>query len=1346
MIAHRSRKGEIEIYPKFIIGKTKDLMIRGGDFYAIWLEDKGTWSTDEQDVIHEVDKYLEQYFEEHKRKFEDSKVRILHMWDSESGVIDQWHKYCQKQMRDSYKELDTNLIFLNQETKKSDYSSKKLPYPLEEGPTPAYDELMSTLYSDEERHKIEWAIGAVVTGQSKKLQKFLVFYGPPGTGKSTVLDIIQMLFDGYYSVFDAESLGSINATFALEQFKSNPLVSICHDADLSRIEKNTVINSLVSHERMTVNEKHKSLYTMKFLTFLFLGTNKPVKITDAKSGVIRRLIDVKPTGNRLSLSKYDRLTKAIAFELGAIAYKCKNIYLEDPTYYNDYKPILMMGESNDFFNFIEDSYLIFKKQDHVTLKQAWEMYKTYCEDAKVPYPFSMRVFKAELKNYFYEYKERFRMGDEWIRSYYSGFKTDVIDGDRQNLKAEEGTKQDSNLIEFKRQHSKLDDICKDCPAQYANDSELPLKKWENVKTVLEDIDTSKLHYVKVPENLIVIDFDLKDEDGNKSFEKNLVEASKWPKTYAELSKSGGGIHLHYIYTGGDPALLSRVYADGIEVKVFTGNSSLRRKVTKCNNETVNPLSSGLPKKEEGKMVNFQTVANEKALRTLIRKNLNKEYHGATKPSVDFIFEALENAYNSGISYDVSDMHNAVLAFAASSTHQADACIKLVSKMHWKSENADASDDGVDQPIIFFDLEVFPNLLLVNWKKIGTKNVNHMINPKPEDIQKLFKYRLVGFNNRRYDNHILYAAGFLGWSIDEIFKLSQKIIYKGEGFFGEAYNISYTDIYDYASTKQSLKKWEIELGIHHQELGLPWDQPVPEELWTKVADYCDNDVIATEAVWFATQGDFTARLILADLAGMSVNDTTNSLTTRIIFGNNKTPQLNYVDLSQDFPGYEFKKVWNDKTKKYDKYNMYRGVDLGFGGYVYAEPGMYGDVALLDVASLHPHSIIAMNLFGDYTAKFAMLVDIRLHIKHKDYETVRHEFNGKLAKYLDNEDTAKQLSGALKIAINSVYGLTSAKFDNPFRDPRNENNIVALRGALFMKTLQDEVMAKGFKVAHIKTDSIKIPDATPEIIDFCMNFAKKYGYTFEHEATYDRICLVNDSTYIAKYQYDQEHDGNEWTATGLQFQIPYVFKKCFSHEDILPRDLCETKEVKTAIHLDMNESFENLVLDDQLNYILATRKPGYDWDHNQPTRKQRELLAEYAEISNDEILKMISNLHAYKFIGRVGLFCPVKPGCGGGIMVREQRKTDGSIAMYAVTGTKGYRWLESEEVIGTAKEADIDISYYDNLVIDAINTISQFGDYEWFVSNDPYPKPLFIGGVPVYDEGNCNPCSPRLSESD
>lgn len=347
----------------------------------------------------------------------------------------------------------------------------------------------------------------------------------------------------------------------------------------------------------------------------------------------------------------------------------------------------------------------------------------------------------------------------------------------------------------------------------------------------------------------------------------------------------------------------------------------------------------------------------------------------------------------------------------------------------------------------------------------------------------------------------------------------------------------------------------------------------------------------------------------------------------------------------FPGYTF-----DHGK-----SLYWGEEVGEGGYVYAEPGMYRAIALLDIASMHPSSIVAERLFGDiYTARFGDILAARLAIKHGEFEKAEKMLDGKLAPYLKDKDAAKNLAQALKIAINSVYGLTSAGFDNPFRDKRNIDNIVAKRGALFMVNLKHAVQDQGFTVAHIKTDSIKIPNATPEIVKFVMDYGKEYGYTFEHEATYDRMCLVNDAVYIARYE-----DG-KWTATGTQFQVPYVFKKLFSREPIEFDDLCETKSVSTALYLDMNEGLPE-------------------------------------------------DAHNYKFVGRVGRFSPIKSGCGGGLLLR---KTDKGYS--AATGSKGYRWMESEEVKKLGKEKDVDRSYYDRLVDEAVETVSQYGDFEQFIS--------------------------------
>lgn len=1263
------KKSTLEVYPDFKVGNFEDFMVRGKSFYAVWDKDTGLWSTDEYKVRQIIDDELESYYEKIEDKFEiDIKVNWATSYTSGS-----WKEYNRwlRDLPDHYHPLDEKLIFSNSQVNKKDYASKRLPYPLKEGSIEAYDEIMSTLYSEEERQKLEWAIGAVISGDSKTIQKFIVLYGEAGAGKSTVLNIVQKLFEGYYTTFEAKALASNSNAFSTEVFKTNPLVAIQHDGDLSRIEDNTKLNSIISHEEMTMNEKYKPSYTSRVNCFLFMATNRPVKITDAKSGIIRRLIDVRPSGNKLSPKRYHELMSQVDFELGAIAYHCLSVYKSmGKDYYSSYRPIDMMFKTDVFFNFVESSYFVFQRQNGTSLKQAYDLYKEYCDEALVEYKLPKYKFREELKNYFKHFDEITRVDGKQIRNYYSDFLSERFTGVIDILD-EESVETSSKLV-LDKTESLFDLYCKDCKAQYASDKDTPLYKWSNVKTKLKDLDTSKVHYVQVPENHIVIDFDLTDEDGNKSAKLNLEAASKWPRTYGEFSKGGAGVHLHYIYDG-DATKLSRLYSDGIEIKVFSGKSSLRRRLSKCNDIPIAHISSGLPLKGE-KMISFTETYNEQAIRTLIKKNLAKAYHPGTKPSIDFIKDILDKAYASGKQYDVTNLKSKVLAFAGNSTHHSEYCIKQVMAMKFASEDAETySDDYQDDRIVFFDVEVFPNLFLINWKYENTDKCVRMVNPTPQEVEELMKMKLIGFNCRRYDNHILYAR-YLGYTNEELFHLSQRIVNgQREAFFSQAYNLSYTDVYDFAAApnKKSLKKYEIELGLKHHELGLPWDEPVSEDLWTEVAEYCDDDVFATEAVFNHLSEDWNARKILSELSGLSVNDTTNNHSAKIIFGNERHPQSQFVytDLSEMFPGYEYK---NGKSS-------YRGESPSEGGYVWSKPGMYTNVVLLDIASMHPTSIEQLNLFGPYTKVFSDIKQARLYIKHHEYDKAKHILDGKLApviEKIENNDptiTPKGLSTALKTVINSIYGLTHTKFENPFMDPRNVDNIVAKRGALFMIDLKLACLEKGWNVIHIKTDSIKIADATDEMIDFVTEFGKKYGYIFEHEATYDKFCIVNDSVYIAHGSYGEDKD--KWTATGAQFQHPYVFKYLFSHEPIEFKDKCETKSVSTALYLDLNEDLP-------------------EGEHN------------------------------YKFVGKVGSFCPIKPGHGGGVLLRHSN-TD---KYDAAPGTKGYRWLESDMVEVLKTDEDIDLSYHRNLVDKAVEVISKYGDFEWFAGqsddicwcNDPENK--------------------------
>jgi hypothetical protein len=376
--------------------------------------------------------------------------------------------------------------------------------------------------------------------------------------------------------------------------------------------------------------------------------------------------------------------------------------------------------------------------------------------------------------------------------------------------------------------------------------------------------------------------------------------------------------------------------------------------------------------------------------------------------------------------------------------------------------------------------------------------------------------------------------------------------------------------------------------------------------------------------------------------------------------------------------------------------------GEGGRTYSRPGIWLNVYDGDIASQYPHSIMAEMLFGpEYTRIFREIVQARVAVKHKDFEAAEKLLNGALKPYL-NDESAKDLAQALKIIINSIYGLTSASFDNEFRDERNKDNLVAKRGNLFMMVLKTRIEEMGYVVCHIKTDSIKVANADQRVKDFIFNFGKEYGYTFETEAEFTKFALLNDAAYVGKLT-----DGS-WSFKADEFKHPFVRKTLFTKEPLIFDDYCMTFSTKDALYLDMNEGYKDVSTEEKrLNYLdRKLKKEEIPKGFNSLDEVEKEM---------GELDAIIRQSHNLKFVGKTGQFTPVKEGTGGGILYRVNNGK-----CYAVGGTDGYRWLESETVIKSGLQDHVELDYFRKLVDRAKDDISSLpgGNFEWFVADDDF----------------------------
>lgn len=1258
------RNGPESVYPIFE-RINKDAASRGGKLFAYWNGE--AWNSVERSDTQLMSDINTQVIEYRNKNFANNAHVGWTSVSSDPNTSKEFERFYRNYKGNSKFKFNTRVFFKSDKPVREDLSTFQLSYDPIPGDTPAFDKAMHKWYKPEDKEIVLWFIGAALTNNMKPIQKFLFIYGSGGSGKGSLLSVIEQVFEDYSKSIKLKKLAGASQ-FANSEIEDIPVL-VDEETDLSRMENQENFLSLTAHEELWIEKKGKDPYPETFNGLLVTASNKPYDMGNSKSGLGRRMVAIYPLGGKFEIKEYDELMNHMSFEIPYIADQAIQTFQQYGLGYLDNmnEDWRMRLETDDIFNFIRESVRHGVLKQDTTLKIASEAYRAHLESNDWSIKGSKNRIKNELKQYYNEYYEEKRVDNVKRFNLYIGLKMDRVFPEKYqgDTRVQEQEKRASDS-EYISDYNIFADS--DAPAQYSGLNGAPTQKWAKVTTKVKELDQSKEHWLQLPVNRIRMDFD------KGTLEENIEAAKAYPPTYGEISKSGKGIHLHYIYDG-DVTELDGAKHDDVEVKVSMGNASVRRKFTYSNGLELSHISSGLPLKEKKVLTDTKEyIATENSIRKEITRALKKEHHGATKPEIDFIFKILNDAKNDGIQYDLRDMRQAVMNFALNSSHQSEGALKVYAKMPFSTimdlidtPQADISDGSElfnsqqaghkvfkDEDLYFYDIEVFKNLLMVSWKKYGEEEISTWYNPSQAEIEWLLDKPLVGFNNRKYDNHIMYAA-LIGKTPEELYESSKAIIGGSKNaFYAQAYSLAYADIYDYSNTKQSLKKWEVDLGLPHDELEFDWDAPLPKEDWARAAEYNRHDVDATEDVFKHLYADYEARISLSGLTDSPVSESTNSLSAKFLFGNERRPQdkFIYTDLSERFPGYKYgyletevKHKDGSVTKKKTMHSEYRGEDPSEGGYVYSQPGVYEDTIEFDVRSMHPNSLINLNYFGPYTQRYAELVDARAHIKHAHNKdgSLNHEsinkakemLNGELAPYLTDDADFAGLAYALKIVVNSVYGMTSASFENKFKHPKNVDNIIAKRGALFMIDLKHKVTEFGYKVIHIKTDSIKVANADDKVAKFITDTAAEYGYDIEVAGEYDRMALINKAVLIA---HNKGGDEKDWHAVGKEFAVPYVYKTLFTHDELVDEDYIISKSAKAG--------------------------PIFLGD---------------------------------KFIGKVGTFYASRSGQELAWIKDDKRN--------ALTGTKGFFWRLPEDL---TNKYDIDQNYYDTLVVDALKKINKVGD--------------------------------------
>lgn len=462
-----------------------------------------------------------------------------------------------------------------------------------------------------------------------------------------------------------------------------------------------------------------------------------------------------------------------------------------------------------------------------------------------------------------------------------------------------------------------------------------------------------------------------------------------------------------------------------------------------------------------------------------------------------------------------------------------------------------------EELLFYDLEVFEydslamfmdinaNIIGTYWNNRGRK---HIEDPSGfEGVAELISNKtLVGYNNYGYDDYIL-SVMMSGAKQDIIYAHNNTIIKSGGSPAKLDSRIRSLDTMQQISVSHpSLKQIEGNMGRSIVESSVDFNigRPLTEEERKETELYCASDIRNTIEVFkLREKSYFDTKEALLDMLPEGTNVerarrwNTTTLSTNLLIGSKKIPQ--WLDLK--VPGKYWRSpelqipdevwdLWEDGNKEENLMRKGKSISLdrfgckvtiAMGGLHGApiKPRRYKDIKLADVGSMYPSIICALDALGPATKTYDGIRTERLRIKHTD----------------------KTRADALKLILNSVYGLFKSKYSN-LCNPR-ASATVCIYGQIALYTLSRWLHEAGYEVMNINTDGVAFVD-NPDL-------NKRYeGICQKWEAEFKGMALEID-----EFERWIQKDVNNYIAVGYDGHIKvkggdvnkYFSDKFFSNND-------------------------------------------------------------------------------------------------------------------------------------------------------------------------------------------------------